>query len=132
MCLFGFFVYQLLDAGSSLQQAAYDIRVVSQNLSDGRTEAAKRNLALAQERADSAQGRTSGPLVWLGSKVPVVGDDVSAIRTATQVLDNLASDTLPLHGRGLTRAVAGLVEAEERKDRDSADQARCSSAGRRG
>lgn len=77
-----------------MRQAAVDLKVVSQNIADGRTEDAERNLDLAQAHARSASSKTDGPIVWIGSKLPFLGDDVSAMQTAAQVMDSLANDTL--------------------------------------
>ncbi len=88
-------LYQVVATGSLLQRAAYDLRVVSQNLADGRSQAAERSLGFAQANASSARRKASGPLLWLGERVPFFGDDVQALRTAASVMDDLAQDTLP-------------------------------------
>lgn len=87
--------YQVLSSGSLMQQAAVDLQTVSSNVSEGRQDVALRNLELARDHASSARTRTRGPIVWLGSKLPWVGDDVSAVRAASEVMDQLANDSLP-------------------------------------
>lgn len=88
-------VFRILSSGSSLQQAAYDLKVVSSNLADGRTKQAEASLRLAQVHAGSARGKSDGPLIWLASRMPLVGADIAAVRTTARVVDDLAQQTLP-------------------------------------
>ncbi|HSV37295.1 MAG TPA: DUF4012 domain-containing protein [Nocardioidaceae bacterium] len=90
-----FGIFQILSSGSLMQQAAADLQSVSRSISDGRPDVADRNLELARDHASSAKSRADGPVVWLGKKLPFVGDDVEAVQTAAEVIDSLANESLP-------------------------------------
>lgn len=95
MLLVGLTGYQAVQARDALQAAAADFEVLPGQLSRGDTAAARETVASAQEAAQTARENTDGPGWWLGSRLPVVGDDVAAVRTVSDVVDRLSSDVLP-------------------------------------
>lgn len=95
MCLLSFTGYQAVQAKAALETVARDFEVVAAAMADGDTSAARDSLSSAQAAADHARSSTRGPVWWTASKVPGIGDDVSAIRTVADVADTLAVTVLP-------------------------------------
>jgi len=91
----GFTLYQAAQARTALNSAAVSFEQLSGALAGGETARAREALYAAQEATASARRHTGGPVWWLASKTPVLGDDVTAVRTVTDVVDDLAGDVLP-------------------------------------
>src|SRR4051794_11238505 len=64
-------------------------------LAQGDLGQAKTNSELAGDSAAKALAYTRGPVWWTASKLPWVGDDVTAVRTVSEVVDDLTQDTVP-------------------------------------
>ena len=87
--------FQGLTAKNALESAAADLAKVAADLGAGDVEAARGRLEDVQDSAATARSNTRGPGWWLGSKLPGIGDDVSAVRTVADVTDVIASDVMP-------------------------------------
>ncbi|GAA1930464.1 hypothetical protein GCM10009815_25720 [Nocardioides marmoribigeumensis] len=59
------------------------------------TTAAQKELGLGAAAARSAYRNTRGPVWWVGSHLPVLGDDIAAVRTVAVVSRDLTASTLP-------------------------------------
>ncbi len=68
---------------------------MTDEVAEGRLGAASSALGRAQTGAGSARLHTRGPVWWTASKLPWIGDDVTAVRTVAEVADDLTHDTLP-------------------------------------
>jgi hypothetical protein len=97
-----FTAYQAVRARAAMRDAAADLQQVRNAVAAGDVPAARDALDQAQESTETARSNTRGPVWWLGSKLPVVGDDVEAVRTVAEVSDGLTHAVLP-----------GLVEASD-------------------
>ncbi len=111
--------WQALRARTALEQAAADFERLAGQLKAGDLAGARTSLGEAQEAADRARRNVQGPGWWLGARLPVLGDDVTAVRTVAAVADGLASRALPevLDAAGVLtperlRPVDGRVELE--------------------
>lgn len=87
--------YQAARTKSALNATADNFQTLSRQLTSGNGAGARRTLVDAQRNAQVAKENTSGPGWWLTSKLPGVGDDVDAVRTVTDVVDQLAQSVLP-------------------------------------
>ncbi len=103
-----FTVYQAVQARAALQDAEASMGEVRAAVTDGDTARAEEALAQAQDSTAEARDHTHGPVWWLGSRLPGLGDDVSAVRTVTEVGDDLTRLVLP----GLVEASGTLSPAE--------------------
>lgn len=90
-----FTVWQALTVRVALNDVAIRMTSMVDDLSQGRAKQAERHLAAAQEEASKAQRNTTGPVWWIASRMPWMGDDVTAVRTVASVADDLTEDTLP-------------------------------------
>jgi hypothetical protein len=93
--LVAFTAYQVLSARRSLQLVATDVTTLSGQVTSGDEAGGARTLMALQGHASSARQHTRGPVWWLASKAPVVGRDVVAVRTVSEVADELATGVLP-------------------------------------
>lgn len=91
----GFTIYQALQARTALNEAARSLERLSDAVSSGEPVRAREALFAAQEATMSARRNTSVPVWWLASHSPVVGNDVTAVRTVADVVDDLAQGVLP-------------------------------------
>ncbi len=91
----GFTVYQAMQARDALNAANRHLNDLTTAVAAGDASAAQESLYAAQEATLKAQHNTAGPIWWLASKAPVIGDDVTAVRTVTDVVDNVAQGVLP-------------------------------------
>src|SRR4051812_46712703 len=90
-----FSVWQALEARIALSEVATRMTMMVHQLSAGKTKQASVTLQGAADSAEKAHAFTRGPVWWTASKLPWLGDDVTAVRTVSQVADDLTSDTLP-------------------------------------
>lgn len=89
--------------------AGWQAWTVRENLKDVRTQlvmlsreiqradhpAAEQRLRSARRSADAAEAAASGPVWWLGARLPWVGDDLSAIQTVADVAQTVTRKALP-------------------------------------
>ena len=64
-------------------------------LSQGDVGRAQTNSELASDSAHKALVYTRGPVWWTASKLPWIGDDVTAVRTVSEVVEDLTHNTVP-------------------------------------
>jgi hypothetical protein len=78
-----------------LLAAGAELRELQQHLQDRDLEAARASLARLQGYAAAARADTAGWDWGVASAAPVVGDDLDAVRTVADVLDELSRQALP-------------------------------------
>lgn len=91
----GFTVYQAMQVRDALNEANRHFEELTTAVAAGDTAAAQKSLYAAQRATLTAQRNTGGPVWWLASKPPLLGDDVTAVRTVTDVVDDVAQGVLP-------------------------------------
>ena len=92
--------YQAKLARDDLAVARSGVERLTAAVSQGQTGEAQEALFDVQDATESAAAHTDGPGWSVGALLPMIGDDVDAVRTVADVSDNVAQDVLP-----------GLVEA---------------------
>ncbi|MCW2782086.1 MAG: hypothetical protein JWR35_2535 [Marmoricola sp.] len=95
LVLFLFTGFQALRAKSALVDVSNGLDGMAQSLRRGDLTAAHAELDTARKAATSAHHNTSGPLWWLASKAPGIGDDVTAVRIISEVSDDLSNKVIP-------------------------------------
>ncbi|QIK64975.1 DUF4012 domain-containing protein [Nocardioides sp. HDW12B] len=90
-----FTVWQALVVKNALTDAAADLKVAAKKFGEGRDRQAAARLEAAASSASRAQRNTTGPIWWIASYLPDVGDDVEAVRTVSAVADDLLGGALP-------------------------------------
>ena len=88
------FTYQALRTTSDLRRAAQQSTLLQEQVITGDA-AARQTLDELRASTASAETRTDGVLWSIGSVLPVVGDNVEAIRTVSSALDLVAREALP-------------------------------------
>ncbi|KAA1379838.1 DUF4012 domain-containing protein [Aeromicrobium fastidiosum] len=88
------FTYQALRTTSDLRRAAQQSTLLQEQVITGDA-AARRTLDELRASTASAESRTDGVLWSIGSLLPVVGDNVEAVRTVSAALDLVAREALP-------------------------------------
>lgn len=91
----GFTGYQAMQARDALNQANAQLATLTQAVTTGDATAAQQSLYDMQKATLTAQRNTGGPAWWLASKAPIIGNDVTAVRTVTDVVDDVAQVVLP-------------------------------------
>lgn len=91
----GFTVYQAVQARDALNEANRHLDELTAAVAAGDTPAAQESLYAAQKSTLAAQRNTGGPVWWLASRAPLLGDDVTAVLTLTDVVDDVAQGVLP-------------------------------------
>lgn len=91
----GFTAWQAMTVRSSLTAASERLSSTVDALGDGNFDAAATELDQARDTAGTARRHSRGPVWWAASKLPVIGDDVAAVRVISEVTDSLASRSLP-------------------------------------
>lgn len=86
---------QALGAHRDLRAAAAAVPVLREQLTAGDIEAAQATASRIGEDASGARDALHGPHWWLAARLPGLGEDVAAVRTVTEVVDDLASDAIP-------------------------------------
>lgn len=89
------FAVQAAQAGSSLRLAANQAEVLQGQIVAGDTEGAQASLGALQQSAARARDQTDGPLWDVGSRVPFLGKNVAAVRTVSEVVDQIATEAMP-------------------------------------
>jgi hypothetical protein len=79
---------QLLRASDLVGQLERQVRA-------GDVTGARQTLVALRGETRSARARTGGPGWWVGGRLPVVGGDAAAVRTAARAVDDLAAHVLP-------------------------------------
>jgi hypothetical protein len=95
LLVLGFTAWQATRVKSALESVAPQLTAAVDHLTDGRTARAQASVERAQDAASTARTHSSGPVWWLASKLPQIGDDVTAVRVVSAVADDLTADTLP-------------------------------------
>lgn len=117
-------VKQALSARDELDAALTDVPTVEAALRGGDADAARAALARVQEHTRAARHATQGPTWAVAGVVPGISTDVSAFRTATRSIDDLAQGVLPpLVDAAATVDVSGLGITDGRVDLGPLEQA---------
>ncbi|KQY58387.1 hypothetical protein ASD11_01600 [Aeromicrobium sp. Root495] len=95
LLLLVFFVWQAARAAVALDRAREQSTTLLLQLAQGSTDDARSTAAQLRDSTADAHRHTSGPLWALGSHVPVVGDDIGAMRTVAAQLDLIAEEAVP-------------------------------------
>lgn len=90
-----FFGWQAMRASSSLRLAASQAEVLQNQIVAGDSSSAKVTLAAFRSSTERARSATDGPLWDIASKLPLVGKNIEAIQTVSEVSDEIATDALP-------------------------------------
>lgn len=106
LCLL-LFCWQAWNAARALSTLRDDGAQITRQLDAGDLAGASHTARQLQESADSAHGNTDGFLWALGSHLPLVGKNISAVRVSAAVLDDIASGSLPTLLRLATAAESG-------------------------
>jgi hypothetical protein len=93
--LFAFTAWQAIKARVALNDVAIRTTQMVDQLAAGDLSGAQENVRIAQDSADDALKHTRGPVWWTASKLPWIGDDVTAVRTVAEVVEDLTADTVP-------------------------------------
>jgi hypothetical protein len=91
----GWVAAQGFRAKGHLQTAAGLFVQLQQQIRGGEVSAAKGTLAALRQETTAARDETDGVGWSVGGAMPLVGDDLRAVRTVAKVLDELAGDGLP-------------------------------------
>lgn len=82
-------------AADALQAARGDVRDLQEHVRAGDSDAADTTLVQLQAHASTAALSTSGPVWTLAGSLPWVGQNVDAVQTVAQAVDDLAQHALP-------------------------------------
>ncbi|WP_454085393.1 DUF4012 domain-containing protein [Georgenia sp. Marseille-Q6866] len=89
------FAVQARAAYTELRAAMPQVSELRQQALSGETDAADTTAAELREHTSAARDAVAGPHWAVAAKLPWVGPNVTAVRTATAVVDDLAADALP-------------------------------------
>ena len=89
------FGWEAFRAARALEDAEDRAGIMQQNIVDGDVDAARRSLERFDASTTRAHESTDGPLWWLGSHVPVIGQNVDAVSTVARELDVVSDAVLP-------------------------------------
>jgi len=95
VCLVIYTGHQALTAKDNLERVASDFTTLSGQLTSGDRAGVATTLADAQDHAAAARKNTRGPGWWLTERIPGVGPNVTAVRTVSDVVDELSRHVLP-------------------------------------
>lgn len=87
--------YQALQARTELNTAAAGLERISTAVRAGDVQQARSRVGEVQDATSAALDHTNGPLWWIAAQMPVVGDDIDAVRTIAGVGDGLSREVLP-------------------------------------
>lgn len=90
-----FTAWQAWHVRGALQESAAELTSMTTAVAEGDVPRAEWQLSEAADSAATAHRHTRGPVWWAASKLPGIGDDVTAVRTVAEVTDDLTHDTLP-------------------------------------
>jgi hypothetical protein len=127
------FAWQSWRVASGLSEARDRVEPLQDAIVKGDVKSARQRLARLDEATTRAHHASDGPLWWLGSKIPLVGRNVGAVRTISRELDAITDDALPAivdvadqvrletfrprHGRVNLTAVAKALPVLKKTDR---------------
>ncbi len=89
------FSLQAVSANGDLRRAANQAEVLQNQVVSGDDEGARATLRALQASTASARDTTDGLLWKLGSKVPFLGKNVSAVRAVSSVMDRVVDEAVP-------------------------------------
>jgi protein-tyrosine-phosphatase len=84
-----------LSAKHELEASRPLVSEARQQLLDGDTTQARATVKNLQDHTSKARSRTDGPVWSLAEKAPFLGDDITAVRTTTRAVDDVAQQILP-------------------------------------
>lgn len=90
-----FTAWEAIQVRIALNDVSLRMTKMVDQLAQGDVDQAQTNAELASDSADRALKYTRGPIWWTASKLPWVGDDVTAVRTVSEVVEDLTADTIP-------------------------------------
>ena len=79
---------------AALDNAGFEVTLMKRSVQEGDAEAAREHLLRARQNAASARQNTRGPIWWTASKLPWIGDDVTAVRTIAEVADDWTGEPM--------------------------------------
>ncbi len=89
------FVWQAWSAAHALSKVRDQGLQLTRELDSGQLAQADSTAAELRKSAGSAHASTGGPLWWIAAHVPLIGKDISAVRTSAEVIDQIAGWSLP-------------------------------------
>lgn len=89
------FLWQAVRAGTALASARGTAQQITADLNSGDLSAVDADVATLRAHTHRAAGETDGPLWSIGAHLPFVGHSIGAVRTTSQVLDKIATRSLP-------------------------------------
>lgn len=89
------FTWQAKGVSSDLRQAANQAEVLQGQVVTGDIEGAQATLGALRASTASAHDRTDGMLWKIGSAVPWLGKNVSAVRTVSSTMDDVVQNAVP-------------------------------------
>lgn len=95
VALAGYTGYQAVQVKSGLETVAGEISPVLQDLQALDESSVRERLVTIQDAAAQAADNAQGPGWSLAGRAPLVGDDVEAVQTVTEVADRVARTVLP-------------------------------------
>jgi hypothetical protein len=111
--------WQVWHVRESLLHAQADLEKMTRSFTVADVAGAKQHLEDAQGRTAAARLHTRGPVWWVGSHLPVVGDDITAIRTVASLSRDVTQQALPplveagqVLGGDAMRPVGGRIDLE--------------------
>ncbi|PVU83416.1 hypothetical protein DDP54_10870 [Cellulomonas sp. WB94] len=91
----GWLGYRGLQAEHALRSVGDVVGNLESDIAAGRTKALADKLPAVQADAERARSATSDPVWRLAEHLPLVGDDLAAVRTVAAAVDDVARDALP-------------------------------------
>jgi protein-tyrosine-phosphatase len=91
----GWVAWSGLSAKHELEASRPLVSQARQQVLDGDTTQARATVKKLQGHTSKARTRTHGPIWRIAAKAPFVGQDVTAVRTTTQAIDDVAQRVLP-------------------------------------
>lgn len=89
------FIWQLARAVVALDRAGSTAPVLAAQVAAGDVDGARSSLDVLSANTERARTNTDGPLWSVAARLPVVGDDVGAVRTIAREVDRVATEALP-------------------------------------
>jgi len=93
--LIGLFVYEGVRARNDLEAARHDAHTLQHQLTDADFDAATKTTTTLRDHTAHARSNTSGWLWSAATHLPLIGDDIDAVRTIAASLDTVAQQALP-------------------------------------
>ncbi len=89
------FVWQLARAVVALDRAGSTAPVLAAQVATGDVDGARASLDVLTQYTERARSHTDSPLWSVVARLPIVGDDVDAVRTVARELDRVTTEALP-------------------------------------